>query len=84
MTLKQYERLGVAAGLVALLGCGPACGWTLDTRGEALAVDEQTTRELAPAFSLANDDGSFVSLDDLFAGQHDHAPAVLVFYRGHW
>jgi cytochrome oxidase Cu insertion factor (SCO1/SenC/PrrC family) len=69
------------ASLVAAIALSSGCGWKLETRE---AVDPSTVaapRELASAFSLANDDGSFVSLDDLL-GQG--RPALLVFYRGHW
>ena len=84
----QLRSYALAAGLS--LVC--ACGWKLETRpssaqdqGEAKAEDGaavgNTTRALAPNFSLPNDDGSFVSLDELIA---DGKPAILVFYRGHW
>jgi hypothetical protein len=39
-----------------------------------------TTDALAPAFSLAAEDGHVVSL----AGELAHGPVVLVFYRGYW
>lgn len=35
---------------------------------------------VAPAFSLAAQDGSTVSL----AGELERGPVVLVFYRGYW
>ena len=53
-------------------------GWRLAAReGAAVNLAEQ----LAPSFSLAQDDGVFLSLDELLAS---HRAAVLVFYRGHW
>ncbi|WP_146659530.1 redoxin domain-containing protein [Enhygromyxa salina] len=81
----------LAGLLVAALSSGLGCGWKLETR-DSPANPEATTADatgtatatqgtLAPAFSLPNDDGSFVSLDDLLA---EGRPAVLVFYRGHW
>ena len=87
-TWPQLRSCALAAGLS--LVC--ACGWKLETRpapdqaqtepsaegGEAVG---STTRAPAPNFSLPNDDGSFVSLDELIAAGK---PAILVFYRGHW
>ncbi len=68
-----------------------ACGWKLETQpaptpsadasAGAGAEEAASERAKAPPFSLANDDGSFVSLDELLA---EGKPAILVFYRGHW
>ena len=61
------------------------CGWKLQTRGgpsaDAGGEGEGVAPARAPGFSLANDDGVHVSLDELLA---TGKPAILVFYRGHW
>lgn len=61
------------------------CGGKLDGQGQGdgaqASAGEAATLRAAPPFSLTNDDGSTVSLDELLAGGK---PAVLVFYRGHW
>ncbi len=69
--------------LASTLACG---NWRLQTEGVggSGAIQEpaeQGARELAPDFSLPNDDGTFVSLEELLARGR---PAVLIFYRGHW
>ncbi len=70
------RSLPCIACLTAVLGCGV---YGLQTNApDSSAKGEQAT---APAFALADTDGTIVSLDDLLAGGK---PAVLVFYRGHW
>ncbi|PRQ07622.1 redoxin domain-containing protein [Enhygromyxa salina] len=79
----------LGACLIACLGLGSGCGWKLETREAPSALGQAAdggpadagARAVAAAFSLPNDDGSHVSLDDLLA---EGRPAVLVFYRGHW
>lgn len=70
--------LPVGLVLVSLLGCG----WTSQPReGAQVPGSEPGAPTLAPNFSLANDDGNFVSLDELLTAGR---PIVVVFYRGHW
>lgn len=67
--------------LVLLLASG--CGWKLTPRTptEGESTVDPSAAMVAPSFSLPDDDGTFVSLEDLLAAGR---PAVLVFYRGHW
>ena len=72
-------------GILPLALLLAACGGKLDTKGQAdgaqASAGEAAALRAAPPFSLANDDGSTVSLEELLASGK---PAVLVFYRGHW
>ena len=72
-------------GILPLALLLAACGGKLDSKGQVdgaqASAGEAAALRAAPRFSLANDDGSTVSLDELLAGGK---PAVLVFYRGHW
>lgn len=84
MSSTRTRWRSLVAGL-ALLGLG-ACGWKLETRetgggADAASEVDAAAHALAPKFSLPNDDGTIVSLDELLAAGR---PAVLVFYRGHW
>lgn len=52
-----------------------ACGWILHTR-----TPPKSERQTAPGFSLPDQQGRVVTLDDVTAT----GPAVVVFYRGYW
>lgn len=64
--------------LLLALGCG--CKLVPREAPDAEPPSAGATM-VAPSFSLAGDDGVFITLDELLA---DERPAVLVFYRGHW
>jgi hypothetical protein len=49
-----------------------------------LRADGPAPSDLAPPFSLPDQDGRAVSLEALTHGAGGPGPTVLVFYRGHW
>ena len=77
MVFGAAGALGLAlVSSAAIAGCKI---WFLDTREGQPEVPE--AGQLAPEFDLPDQDGNRVTLDGLLAAG---APAVLVFYRGHW
>ena len=81
MIVMVSTRIALLASLALCAPLLGGCGWKLETQPGAEDGASAQARRPAPPFSLANDDGTFVSLDDLVAGGK---PTILVFYRGHW
>lgn len=65
------SRRACLVALVAIAIGGGAC---------RLKSDSEAPKAVAPAFTLADEDGKPTSLTELTRSGH----AVLVFYRGHW
>jgi hypothetical protein len=72
---KGKGALPFLAAVLAVVVWISGCGLFVKHKGDVVPV-----REAAPGFSLQNQNGEAVTLQELL----DRGPVLVVFYRGHW